>query len=334
MQKYIFVLFVLCVYHSHAEAKWMCHETASLKSDKNIFMSCGVGSGATEAEARKEALLNAQEEFKLLCDQDITCNGYKTTIKPLRNSCTKTADVYKCYRGFEYQVTTVRSTNVDDLDKELKIKEAEFNAAKEAYEKQKKIKELDEKINNKEFDLKKTSHIFVLGLQGSASYSSAGDVSASGISLGAYAKYIPKERFGLQLKVLNFNGSQNDYQTTFLNNRSVLTSEVNGSVKTASLIFHFSDIHQSVGGSGFIGLGVGNSSYSYTHSFTDGTQEKLSSETGVRVINFGYTASQTFDTKTPGMGLELGIDIYTFDGQSPYDYESITDIYMGIGWGF
>ena len=134
-------------------AKWICHETASLKQENTVF-SCGVGTGKTEAAARADARTNANQEFKMICSEDIKCKGYKTEISPMRNSCVKSAKGYKCYRGLEYKVTKVKATvaDMEELDRELERKKEEYEIAKEKYQKKKEIEELEERIKNKNFE--------------------------------------------------------------------------------------------------------------------------------------------------------------------------------------
>lgn len=77
---------------------WLCQEVASQRSG-NVVRSCGVGLGADENAARRDAFENARTEFNALCSASTDCDGHEVSVYPERTSCEpESGGGYKCYR--------------------------------------------------------------------------------------------------------------------------------------------------------------------------------------------------------------------------------------------
>src|SRR4051812_39761031 len=85
---------------------WTCVEESSMRESDDTYLICGVGTGATESEARFSATSAAINEFEQLCSQSSTCRGFETEMTPLRNTCREEKGRgIKCFRGLRYFVT-------------------------------------------------------------------------------------------------------------------------------------------------------------------------------------------------------------------------------------
>lgn len=93
------LIFMLLSFQAHAD-DWFCTEEAG-KRDGNVIWSCGVGESTTEDVARKKALLDAIEEFKILCSISADCEGRQTVVEPKRMTCKPFNGHTKCYRLIE-----------------------------------------------------------------------------------------------------------------------------------------------------------------------------------------------------------------------------------------
>lgn len=67
---------------------------------------CGIGESANdEGFARKKALTNAIEEFKIICDLSSDCANQPISIEPKRTTCApKENGLIKCYRLIEITI--------------------------------------------------------------------------------------------------------------------------------------------------------------------------------------------------------------------------------------
>lgn len=87
-----------------AAASWYCRDEASSRRGNEI-VSCGVGEGATEGDARAEALRYAYEELEAVCGISDDCASFQLNVAPLRTECAETASGYRCYRGLKALIT-------------------------------------------------------------------------------------------------------------------------------------------------------------------------------------------------------------------------------------
>lgn len=339
--KYITILSIL-LSSIPAYADWICQETASLKEGQNV-LSCGVGEGKTEALARENALNNAKKEFHALCQEDINCKGFKTTVTPLRNSCEKIPSGYKCYRGIDYQITKIKASQaeLEDIEKELARKQKEYEEAKKLYEKQKELDELKKKIANKDFKdtPSEWNNFLFVGFQLGFAAIYADNFSISDLSTTFVAQYIPKSRWGVQLKSYNFDVNDNSPTIdNYYNSTTALGYKANGSIRTISFLYYLNDLKINSPNSGFIGIGKGKASFDYTYIFQGGisyTQQEETSkaDVDVNVFTLGYNSSNLF-AKQGMMGVGFGIDYYSFNSSTPHHLESLMDIYFSLMWGF
>jgi hypothetical protein len=93
------LIFLLLSLQAHAD-DWFCTEESG-KRDGNVIWSCGVGESTMENEARKRALLDAMDEFQLICQMSADCQGRRTIVEPKRMTCKPYNGHIKCYRMIE-----------------------------------------------------------------------------------------------------------------------------------------------------------------------------------------------------------------------------------------
>ena len=343
--KLILLYFVLVsvsnISNTHAQ-KWLCHETASVRYDSRI-LTCGVGEAKTESEARNKAFESATKEFNQLCEQDITCKGFKTRVEPQRNSCSFLNGTYKCYRGLEYQITTVKKDSVDlkKVEDELEKKKKEYALAKEKYEKKKELEELEKKIEKKDFsdEPSEWNNFIHLGAQLSLSAGSTSNSSVSGFTFSGLVRYIPKKRWGLQYKhySLNLNGDEledNDYYDS----TTPVSYSASGSIDTVSLVYYFRNLQVKGSSTAFIAFGKGNFTNKYSFSYRQDFNFETIKESGTAssestYFSIGYTGTESFN-KSGDTGYEFGIDYYNLDQSDVHHLDSILDFYIALVWGY
>lgn len=338
---------LLFLYSHQLHAKWICQETASLKEGQNV-LSCGVGEGETEALARENAFQNAKKEFHSLCQEDVNCKGYKTTIEPLRNSCEKTSSGYKCYRGIDYKITNIKASEAElkNIEEELEKKQKEYEEAKKLYEKQKELEDLNKKIANKDFSDSSNSqwnHFFLIGVQLGIDSVIGDKFSLSNFSTSITAQYIPKSRWGILLKSFNFNindtaPTSNDSYSTYSTSVTPISYKTDGSIRSASIIYYFNDLTNDAPSSGFVGFGVGKAKFNFNYLFQNNSdfsnqEESDDVDTNVNLLTLGYSSSTLFSKKGL-MGLGLGMDFYSFASTTPHHLKSVLDFNLSIMWGF
>lgn len=340
------IIFYLAIFSSsfgYAQ-KWLCHETASMRYGSKI-MTCGVGEAKSEAQARSKALENATKEFNQLCEQDLTCKDFKTRVEPKRNSCSFTNKKYKCYRGIEYEITTVKKDKVDlaKVEDELEKKKKEYELAKERYEKKKEIEKIDKKIQDQDFSggVGGWNNFFHLGLQIGLSSGIGTDFSISSFSSGFLFRYIPKQRWGLQLKRYNLNLSSNDssqLDSDVLDEIMPMQYSASGNINIVSLIYYFTNLELNNPSTGFLGFGKGKIQNKYSYTYLDETSNQIKSFDGnvssdVNYFTIGYTTTAAF-CKQGEVGYEFGIDFYNITQENIHYLDSVLDIYLGFIWGY
>jgi len=116
--KTVLILLYFIFTTSSFASGWFCKEVASERNG-NTINSCGVGTGATEADARKNALQMAYEEGDTICRPSIDCNPYEWVVTPLRNECKPFDGGYRCYRGITITITDKNRDNPDSPRKLL-----------------------------------------------------------------------------------------------------------------------------------------------------------------------------------------------------------------------
>lgn len=79
--------------------QWFCTDESG-KRQGRVIWACGVGESIDEASARRQALNNAIEEFKTICELSSDCNGKKKVVEPKRLTCVESfgGRLVKCYR--------------------------------------------------------------------------------------------------------------------------------------------------------------------------------------------------------------------------------------------
>lgn len=324
-------------------ADWICQETASLKEGKNV-LACGIGEGETEALARENAFNNAKKEFHQLCNEDVNCKGYKTTVEPLRNSCEKIPTGYKCYRGLSYSITSIKAseTELQNIQDELAKKQKEYEQAKKLYEKKKELDELNKKIADKDFKGPSDwNNFFLVGIQLGLAAIYANDFSLSDLTSSFFTQYIPKKRWGIQLKSHNFEVNDNeptpdDNIYTYSSN-TPLSYQTDGKINTLSLVYYLRDLTLNSPSAGFIAFGKGNADFNYTYTFRNSSfqneMESSKASTSVTFISLGMSSSGIF-RKSGDLGISFGIDFYSFDQSSPHRLNSLMDLYFSLALGF
>jgi hypothetical protein len=89
---------------SPALATWACEDTASIREGRTL-LSCGMGAGTTEEEARRLALRNAAEELHTVCELSRDCSRYHLNVRPLRTDCRRDGALFRCTRGLRAEIT-------------------------------------------------------------------------------------------------------------------------------------------------------------------------------------------------------------------------------------
>ena len=95
-----------------ANSNWICTEASSLRN-QNIILSCGIGIGLTEADARQQAFERAHQEFQQICDSSDDCRDHQVNVAPKRTTCEAIGNenkAYKCYRALEFHIAGERSS--------------------------------------------------------------------------------------------------------------------------------------------------------------------------------------------------------------------------------
>ncbi len=342
------VLAGLISFSQSSYAKWLCHETASIK-EQDTILTCGVGEADLESVAREKAFHNAKKEFDLLCGNDINCSGFKTEVNPLRNSCEKRDGQYKCYRGLEFRITKVRGSSADlqKLDKELERKQKEYELAREKYEKKKQIEELNRKIEDNDFnktegqrDYSVPQNLIMLGvLADFSSFTFLGDYSGNYFNVGFVAKYSAFKQVMFQLKTSNISGTETDLsdESNFSIYDTPLSYETDGRLTTLSVQYYFSEFRERPDFNWFVGFGIGRFNYDYIYEYEDESFDVLtqsgSIETGVTQISFGGTTAGAFNDDRE-LGYEFGFEYNSMGESETYGIEYISSIYAALLWGF
>ena len=89
---------LLFAFASVASESWLCTEEASQRRGDQI-LSCGIGKGSDENEARKNAFENSKAEFDRICSRSTDCRGHTVSIEPRRTSCVeKAGSGFICHR--------------------------------------------------------------------------------------------------------------------------------------------------------------------------------------------------------------------------------------------
>ena len=110
---------------AYAGEEWLCTEESSQRSG-DIIKACGVGTGITEKEARKDAFNTAYAEFKAICDVSSDCQNHAISATPKRTSCQQDGLTYKCYRLVEYRISDVL-VQVQQARQRRTVQKAEMN---------------------------------------------------------------------------------------------------------------------------------------------------------------------------------------------------------------
>lgn len=95
------MILLLLITQAFAQDQWLCTSQAS-QLRGNQVLSCGVGIGKDENEARSRAFDHAQAEFNRLCSASTTCGHQAYLIDPKRTTCGSNSYGWKCYRLLAY----------------------------------------------------------------------------------------------------------------------------------------------------------------------------------------------------------------------------------------
>lgn len=95
--KYLLLILSILFFIDLAHAEWFC-SSVSTEKNGNTYLSCGIGQGPDEAEARANALIVAKTEFKAVCVGSSDCEGREVSIQPERTTCIKKDEGYSCHR--------------------------------------------------------------------------------------------------------------------------------------------------------------------------------------------------------------------------------------------
>lgn len=88
---------------------WLCKEESSQRRG-NAVLSCGVGSGEDENEARTRAFEHAQAEFNRICSISEDCKSHMVFVNPKRTVCRKgIVKDYTCYRLVAFEIGGVEA---------------------------------------------------------------------------------------------------------------------------------------------------------------------------------------------------------------------------------
>jgi hypothetical protein len=151
---YALVLIVLSSPTARAADSWACTEGVATLRKGDAILACGIGLGSTEPEARLKALDYAKAEFDRVCSMSSDCRGREVTLIPGRNACETLAEgQVRCYRGMTFEWVKGPATGDGTseaemalLNERIRLREQELEAAREAFEKRQRLKELDRKI--------------------------------------------------------------------------------------------------------------------------------------------------------------------------------------------
>ncbi|MDC1174501.1 hypothetical protein OAT67_03870 [Bacteriovoracaceae bacterium] len=124
----VFLIFTTLCLSTHANASWLCRESAS-QAQGNIFYACGHANAVTLNKAREQSLLNAKTEFNSFCNESSNCKDKAYIITPMRTDCDKVGDLYSCYRGLQYSITSKVKSEIDGhlVKREISNKEKQIN---------------------------------------------------------------------------------------------------------------------------------------------------------------------------------------------------------------
>ena len=101
--KSILQIIIILILPVKSKASWLCKEASSL-AENDYFYSCGVATSSKLNTARKNALINAKEEFNAFCTESYQCKNNEYIVSPLRTDCKKFNNKFICYRGLEYRI--------------------------------------------------------------------------------------------------------------------------------------------------------------------------------------------------------------------------------------
>lgn len=97
---------------SGAETSWLCTEEASQRLENSI-MSCGIGTGKDENQARLNAFDQAKNEFNKICDTSVDCRKHEISAEPRRTTCQQDGKGFKCYRLVAFYIAKAQVSSKD-----------------------------------------------------------------------------------------------------------------------------------------------------------------------------------------------------------------------------
>lgn len=142
-------LLILSLAFTHAALadEWLCTEASAVRSGSTLTV-CGIGEADSEGVARAEALKQAKKEFVSLCSASADCRNREADLSPLRTTCEKKDQKYKCYRGLKYEISDrVNEASFLEnqkrlLDEELRLVQARMALQQEVQDKERALQNL------------------------------------------------------------------------------------------------------------------------------------------------------------------------------------------------
>lgn len=120
------ILLIVLAQNTYA-ADWLCEHEASMRRGNDI-LSCGIGSGLSETEARIKAFDNAKIEFNQICEGSVDCDKKQIIITPQRTECFQyNRTSFQCYRLIVFTIVKEQKEseeiqNTGPISSHLKIK--------------------------------------------------------------------------------------------------------------------------------------------------------------------------------------------------------------------
>lgn len=86
MKTALLIILVVLIDRATAKEQWFCTDDQAMRQGNSLLI-CGVGTNATEGDARKGALENALNEFNSMCALSSDCKDHKISVEPKRSTC-------------------------------------------------------------------------------------------------------------------------------------------------------------------------------------------------------------------------------------------------------
>lgn len=101
--------------------QWLCKEEASQRRS-NTVVSCGIGTGGSEDDARAKAFESAKAEFDRVCNASSDCIYHEVKAIPKRTDCSYKDNQYVCYRLVDFTIGQAKMINGQPIQATAKIR--------------------------------------------------------------------------------------------------------------------------------------------------------------------------------------------------------------------